>query len=116
MSNTEVSVFTIFDASDVQMIEYMDNIFNASTEKPRNSNGDYHNSSDARIIDEYSLLKNNCTTKVSEALNKVNSRALEVNILIPAHNYGTWQINTGLQVFNTPQGIQNHLKNVFKRK
>ena len=88
----------------------LNNIFSSSVEKPKKANGDYYNDSNARIIDEYSLLKNNCATKVSEALNKIGSKVLEVNVLVPVNNYGVWQIYTGLQTFNTPQGLQNHFK------
>ena len=116
ITKNEVSVFTISDASDIELIEYMDNIFNASTQKPQNPNGDYYNNSNARIIDEYSLLKNNCSTKVSEALNKINSKTLEVKVSIPVNNYETWQIYTRTQTFNTPRGLQNHLNNIFKRR
>ena len=116
ISKNEVSVFTISDAYDIELIEYMDNIFNASTKKPQNPNGDYYNNSNARIIDEYSLLKNNCTTKVSEALNNINSKILEVKVSIPVNNYETWEFYTRTQTFNTPRGLQNHLNNVFKRR
>ena len=37
---------------------------------PDNPKSDYYNSSSARIIDEYKLTSNNCTTMVSDVLNK----------------------------------------------
>ena len=44
---------------------------------PDNPKSDYYNSSSARIIDEYKLTSNNCTTMVSDVLNKSRSNALE---------------------------------------
>ena len=40
-----------------------------STTMPDNPKSDYYNSSSARIIDEYKLTSNNCTTMVSDVLN-----------------------------------------------
>ena len=44
---------------------------------PDNPKSDYYNSSSARIIDEYKLTSNNCTTMVSDVLNKSGSNALK---------------------------------------
>ena len=61
-----------------------------STTMPDNPKSDYYNSSSARIIDEYKLTSNNCTTMVSDVLNKSGSNALKGTRLQQTSNLGTW--------------------------
>ena len=114
--DTNLNIFTISDISDTKLKNELDAVFNSSTQLPNSPNSDYYNNPNAHIVDEYSLLNNNCTTKVSEALNRAGSQILKGDDLVPASNYGMWRSYKTLQIFNTPIGLQNHLKNVYKNK
>ena len=65
-----MSVFVVTDVADEKVANILDEKFNMSTTMPDNPKSDYYNSSSARIIDEYKLTSNNCTTMVSDVLNK----------------------------------------------
>lgn len=72
-----MSVFVVTDVADEKVANILDEKFNMSTTMPDNPKSDYYNSSSARIIDEYKLTSNNCTTMVSDVLNKSGSNALK---------------------------------------
>jgi RHS repeat-associated protein len=74
-------VFEIKDVSKEKIIQYYEHIFKSGRkltdeeEKIYNSHENkYGTSNDARVIDEYNLLKNNCTTFVVEGIKKGNSQ------------------------------------------
>src|SRR5690606_11279061 len=74
-NKTGATVFQILDASDEGVQKVFDQLFDSSGELP--SNGEYKDNENARIVSEYKLLSNNCTTIVCEVLNEVGSRATE---------------------------------------
>ena len=85
-----MSVFVVTDVADEKVANILDEKFNMSTTMPDNPKSDYYNSSSARIIDEYKLTSNNCTTMVSDVLNKSGSNALKETRLQQTSNFGTW--------------------------
>lgn len=85
-----MSVFVVTDVADEKVANILDEKFNMSTTMPDNPKSDYYNSSSARIIDEYKLTSNNCTTMVYDVLNKSGSNALKGTRLQQTSNLGTW--------------------------
>ena len=81
---------------------------------PDNPKSDYYNSSSARIIDEYKLTSNNCTTMVYDVLNKSGSNALKGTRLQQTSNLGTWTTIPIVNRFVLPISMQNHLVRISK--
>ena len=108
------SVFVVTDVADEKVANILDEKFNMSTTMPDNPKSDYYNSSSARIIDEYKLTSNNCTTMVSDVLNKSGSNALKETRLQQTSNFGTWTTIPIVNRFILPISMQNHLVRISK--
>lgn len=111
-SKTKVSIFTVTDIPDDKLLKVMDEKFNSSIQLPKHSTGEYRNNPAAHIIDEYNILRNNCATTVSDALNSAGSNVLKSDMQLPAGNIGMWKSVPILKVYNTPLGLQNHMKGI----
>ena len=109
-----MSVFVVTDVADEKVANILDEKFNMSTTMPDNPKSDYYNSSSARIIDEYKLTSNNCTTMVSDVLNKSGSNALKETRLQQTSNFGTWTTIPIVNRFILPISMQNHLVRISK--
>ena len=109
-----MSVFVVTDVADEKVANILDEKFNMSTTMPDNPKSDYYNSSSARIIDEYKLTSNNCTTMVSDVLNKSGSNALKETRLQRTSNFGTWTTIPIVNRFILPISMQNHLVRISK--
>ena len=109
-----MSVFVVTDVADEKVANILDEKFNMSTTMPDNPKSDYYNSSSARIIDEYKLTSNNCTTMVSDVLNKSGSNALKETRLQQTSNLGTWTTIPIVNRFVLPISMQNHLVRISK--
>ena len=109
-----MSVFVVTDVADEKVANIFDEKFNMSTTMPDNPKSDYYNSSSARIIDEYKLTSNNCTTMVSDVLNKSGSNALKGTRLQQTSNLGTWTTIPIVNRFVLPISMQNHLVRISK--
>ena len=109
-----MSVFVVTDVADEKVANILDEKFNMSTTMPDNPKSDYYNSSSARIIDEYKLTSNNCTTMVSDVLNKSGSNALKGTRLQQTSNFGTWTTIPIVNRFVLPISMQNHLVRISK--
>ena len=109
-----MSVFVVTDVADEKVANILDEKFNMSTTMPDNPKSDYYNSSSARIIDEYKLTSNNCTTMVYDVLNKSGSNALKGTRLQQTSNLGTWTTIPIVNRFVLPISMQNHLVRISK--
>lgn len=109
-----MSVFVVTDVADEKVANISDEKFNMSTTMPDNPKSDYYNSSSARIIDEYKLTSNNCTTMVYDVLNKSGSNALKGTRLQQTSNLGTWTTIPIVNRFILPISMQNHLVRISK--
>ena len=109
-----MSVFVVTDVADEKVANILDEKFNMSTTMPDNPKSDYYNSSSARIIDEYKLTSNNCTTMVYDVLNKSGSNALKGTRLQQTSNLGTWTTIPIVNRFILPISMQNHLVRISK--
>ena len=104
-----MSTFTIGDVSDNDVMSYVDNIFYSSTKLPDEKSKDYNKNTSARIIDEYELLSNNCTTFVSDVLNGVGSDVLKEIKTIPTSSFGTFSSYETNGRFVNPRSLLKHL-------
>jgi len=73
--NTGSTVFQILDVTDEQVANTINDAFNSSNELP--DNGVYKDDNRARVIDNYKVTENNCTTKVADALNESGSKSMK---------------------------------------
>ncbi len=113
-NTTGMSVFIITDIADENVSQIFDEKFNSSTSIP--DKGKYSNNPSARIIDEYDILGNNCTTIVSEALNSAGSRVFTNNKNVVNRSTGeSFNINTKEKIV-VPLVMQNYLnsKSTYK--
>ena len=80
------SIYEFNDASDEKVMQYYEDLFSKGTKlsdqeaqvynnNPRN----YGTSDDARVIDQYSLLSNNCVTKSTNGINRGGSKVRFTN-------------------------------------
>ncbi|QTV04774.1 hypothetical protein [Faecalibacter bovis] len=60
MDGCGAQVFQIGDANESDIAKFFDNKLNSSDKSP--SKEKYKNSDNAKVIDEYNFLNNNCTT------------------------------------------------------
>jgi hypothetical protein len=102
-----MSVFVVTDVADATIADAMDAMFNSSTTMP--NIGDYKDNPSARVIDEYQLTKNNCTTVVSDVLNNSGSSALKGTMHQQTSTFGTWATVPVTNRFILPASMQNHL-------
>ena len=73
--NTGSTVFQVLDVTDEQVSNVMEESFNSSDQLP--DKGEYKDDNRARVIDDYKLTDNNCTTKVADALNASGSKSMK---------------------------------------
>ncbi len=107
-----MSVFVITDVADEKVANILDEKFNSSTAIPDNPKSDYYNNSSARVIDEYKLVSNNCTTMVSDVLNNSGSNVLKGTRLQQTSNFGTWTTIPIINRFVLPVSMQNYLMKI----
>jgi RHS repeat-associated protein len=67
--------FEITDVKDADVAKFFEDQLNSSTQSP--TKGEYAGKENAKVIDEYKLFSNNCTTKACEAINQAGSKALD---------------------------------------
>jgi RHS repeat-associated protein len=103
----EGSVFEITDTDEGKVKDYFEEKFNSSDEKP--TTGKYANSDDARVIDEYSLFGNNCTTISCDAIEEGGSTAANA-YATSGSGASSWEVD----IFS-PSGLQDHLTNKVNR-
>ena len=103
--------FVIDDVNDNEIKSYADKIFNSSTTLPDEKSKDYNNDPSAHVIDEYNLFSNNCTTFVSDVLNKVGSNVLNELHIIPTSSFGTFTSYEAKGRFVNPRSLLRHLNN-----
>ncbi len=76
-------VYDIKDGSDKKIDSFFSNIFESSDKKP--TEGAYKDADNARVVDTYDLLGNNCTTKSVEAVKVGTDGKLDLKAKGPAN-------------------------------
>jgi RHS repeat-associated protein len=62
----KAAIYEVKNGSDEKIDAHFNNMFESSDQKP--SEGKYQNKNNAKVVDTYDLLDNNCTTKTTEAI------------------------------------------------
>jgi len=107
-----MSVFVVADIADETIVTAMDEKFNSSTITP--NKGKYQDASSAHVVDEYSLINNNCTTVVSDVLNSSGSKVLTGMMYLQTSTFGTWTTVPVQHRFVIPASMQNYLIKMSK--
>jgi RHS repeat-associated protein len=81
--NQRASIYELQVGEDAKVDAFFNETFEASNQKP--SRGYYKDSDNARVIDTYDLLDNNCTTKTSEAVKIATDGKLDLQSKSPAN-------------------------------
>jgi hypothetical protein len=102
------SIYEIKNGSDEKIDTHFNDMFESSDQKP--SAGKYQESDNARVVDTYDLLDNNCTTKSAEAVKISTDGKVDLNSKGPAN------VDTKLYYENQKkdsQVRQIHLKDIY---
>ena len=106
-STTGISVHIITDVADEKVAEILNEKFNSSDITP--SRGDYKGNPSARVVDEYKLLSNNCTTVVVDALTSAGTSLFNVTQQVTNRSVGeSFQVQTRERPV-LPAFFQNYL-------
>ncbi|MBK6485244.1 MAG: hypothetical protein IPG01_19450 [Chitinophagaceae bacterium] len=103
-------------AGEQKVKDFFDTKFNSTDERPSDPNKYYYNDPDARVIDQYDLFKNNCTTISCEGAQEGGtSTKFETETAVPFNPAGPLGGYTVKEKTNTPSGLQNSLQNQSKQ-
>lgn len=115
----KAKTFVILDVSDEKVTAYFEKMFSngrkLNEEEAARYDGNernYGSSKDVRVIDEYSLTSNNCTTKVNEGLIDSGSKVYDDDQFVPYNPWsptGSGKIHTREHRFS-PIGTQVYLE------
>ena len=105
----EVSIFTLTDISDEDIIKAGDLIFDSSDRLPSENSKKYANDPTAHIIDDYNFLSNNCTTFVSDIINQTGSSIFSYQHIISASPVGTPITTHSTHRFVNPRSMKSYL-------
>ncbi|MES2285442.1 MAG: RHS repeat-associated core domain-containing protein, partial [Bacteroidota bacterium] len=78
----DAKAFEITDVNEKDVADFFEKALNSSNESP--DKGQFKDKDNARVVDEYKLFSNNCTTKSCEALKEAGTGAVKDKIVIPA--------------------------------
>ena len=109
-SEGKLSVFTLSDVNDNDIMDIANKLFDSSEKLPSEISKRYANDPDAHVIDEYSLLNNNCTTFVSDLINKSGSKVLNYQHVISTSIIGTPITIPSTHRFVNPRSMKSYLK------
>ena len=111
----KLSVFTISDVNDNDIMDIANKLFDSSEQLPSERSKRYANDPDAHVIDEYSLLNNNCTTFVSDLINKSGSKVLNYQHVISTSPIGTPITIPSTHRFINPRSMKSYLNSKIKK-
>ena len=111
-----ISSYVITDLEDEKVGNILDDIFYSSKITPNNPNSKYYNNPMAHVIDNYELLDNNCTSFVSDIINKAGSNVFETTKIQPHSSFGTFTSYSVKERFIIPSSLKKYLDNVSTNK
>ena len=83
ITKMEARVYEVSSGSDEKVDKHFGNMFASSDKKP--SKKSYSNAENARVIDKYDLLDNNCTTKSLEAISVGTDGEFDIESTSPSN-------------------------------
>ena len=114
-SEGKMSIFTLTDVKDNDIMNIANELFDSSGQLPSERSKRYANDTDAHIIDEYSLLNNNCTTFVSDLIKKSGSKVLNYQRVIYASPIGSPITIPSTHRFVNPRSMKSYLSNKLRK-
>ena len=114
-SEGKMSVFTLPDVNDNDIMNIANELFDSSKQLPSERSKRYANDPDAHIIDEYSLLNNNCTTFVSDLIKMSGSKVLNYQRVIYASPIGSPITIPSTHRFVNPRSMKSYLSNKMRK-
>ena len=83
ITKMEARVYEVLSGNDEKVDKHFKNLFDSSDKKP--STKSYRKAENARVIDEYDLLDNNCTTKSLEAISIGTNGEFDIESISPSN-------------------------------
>ena len=83
VTKMEARVYEVSSGNDEKVDKHFGNMFDSSDKKP--SKKSYSDAENARVVDEYDLLDNNCTTKSLEAINVGTNGEFDIESTSPSN-------------------------------
>jgi hypothetical protein len=77
VTDKNAAIYEVKNGNDEKIDTHFNNMFESSDKKP--SEGKYQNKDNARVVDTYDLMDNNCTTKSVEAVKVSTDGKLDLN-------------------------------------
>ena len=114
-SEGKISIFTLTDVKDNDIMNIANELFDSSGQLPSERSKRYANDTDAHIIDEYSLLNNNCTTFVSDLIKMSGSKVLNYQRVIYASPIGSPITIPSTHRFVNPRSMKLYLSNKLRK-
>ena len=114
-SEGKMSIFTLTDVKDNDIMNIANESFDSSGQLPSERSKRYENDTDAHIIDEYSLLNNNCTTFVSDLIKMSGSKVLNYQRVIYASPIGSPITIPSTHRFVNPRSMKSYLSNKLRK-
>ena len=114
-SEGKISIFTLTDVKDNDIMNIANELFDSSGQLPSERSKRYANDTDAHIIDEYSLLNNNCTTFVSDLIKMSGSKVLNYQRVIYASPIGSPITIPSTHRFVNPRSMKSYLSNKLRK-
>ena len=114
-SEGKMSIFTLTDVKDNDIMNIANESFDSSGQLPSERSKRYANDTDAHIIDEYSLLNNNCTTFVSDLIKMSGSKVLNYQRVIYASPIGSPITIPSTHRFVNPRSMKSYLSNKLRK-
>ena len=114
-SEGKMTVFTLPDVNDNDIMNIANELFDSSGQLPSERSKRYANDTDAHIIDEYSLLNNNCTTFVSDLIKMSGSKVLNYQRVIYASPIGSPITIPSTHRFVNPRSMKSYLSNKLRK-
>ena len=114
-SEGKMSIFTLTDVKDNDIMNIANELFDSSGQLPSERSKRYANDIDAHIIDEYSLLNNNCTTFVSDLIKMSGSKVLNYQRVIYASPIGSPITIPSTHRFVNPRSMKSYLSNKLRK-
>ena len=111
----KMSVFTLPDVKDSDIMTIANALFDNSEQLPSEKSKRYANDPTAHIIDDYSLLNNNCTTFVSDLINQAGSKVLNYQHIISVSPIGVPITKPSYHRFVNPRSMKSYLQQQIKK-
>jgi len=106
LNNNDAQVFELLDVNEDDVVSFFEDALAGSDETPSKREDKQDENETAKVVDEYSLLTNNCTTKTMDGAEKGGFEGLKV---------GFDAEQTHPKFISTPQNLQTLLQDLVNQ-